>query len=318
MSHFARIAIASALLATAARAEEPPAAVASEEEPSRRTYPASRVERPLLLPPLVFEPQIGVGVTNVDNGGNGETLSFGVDAGVVKRLQLGLFFDFPLDPNADFGTFLFDVQLGLHKMVNLRFDVGAERFSVRLGQLGGTTKDGFVAAVGVPVKIKLHRMLAFVSSDSSARGFGPQPLQASKDGKTSAYGAGVIFSNDLVALWVADTGSAGIGSTSLFGALMLPVGFIFQPHDRISFGVRSGYRLAFFHTFGDGAPSRTPLVHYVPLALDLVVNPIRQLDLGFTAFLFGFVGSQNLLPSGASGPGWADLRQFNFWVAGRI
>jgi hypothetical protein len=100
--------------------------------------------------------------------------------------------------------------------------------------------------------------------------------------------------------------------------MMLPVGVIFQPHDRISIGVRTGYRLAFSHTFGEGASGKTPLEHFVPLSLDLVLNPIRQIDLGFTAFLFGFVGSQDLLPSGASEPGWADLRQFSFWVAGRI
>jgi hypothetical protein len=159
-------------------------------------------------------------------------------------------------------------------------------------------------------------MLAFVSSDATARGFGPQPIQASKDGKVSSYGAGIIYSTDLLSMWVADTGSSTSSSTTLLAAMMLPVGLLFQPHDRISFGLRTGYRLAFSHSFGDGVTGRTPILHYVPLSLDLVVNPIRQLDVGFTAFLFGYVASQYM--PGGSGPDWADLRLFSFWVAGRI
>jgi hypothetical protein len=90
------------------------------------------------------------------------------------------------------------------------------------------------------------------------------------------------------------------------------VGLLVQPHDRVSLGVRTGYRMLFQHRTG----MDDELTHFVPLAIDVVVNPIRQLDVGFTVLFPGRVdnGGNDTLPK----VGWGDQRQFNIWVGGRI
>jgi hypothetical protein len=66
--------------------------------------------------------------------------------------------------------------------------------------------------------------------------------------------------------------------------------------------LRTGYRWIWL---GDG-----PGTHYVPAAVDVVYSPLRRLDVGASAMLYGALGS------GAAG--WASWQQFTLWIAGRI
>src|SRR5579859_4564792 len=141
-------------------------------EDPKRVYPMAVAERPLLLPPLMFEPLVGTGVTNTKDGGNGETLNFGLDVGVHKRLQLGFFFDFPVNPNPDFGTWVAHAVVGVHRFVGVRVDIGTEQIKVTIPGLFDDTKAGFVAGLGLPVKVRLARWVSFVSGPTNDAGFG--------------------------------------------------------------------------------------------------------------------------------------------------
>jgi hypothetical protein len=110
----------------------------------------------------------------------------------------------------------------------------------------------------------------------------------------------------------------------VIGAVKLPLGLLFQPHARVALGLRTGYRMQ----FTSGEPHGGTLVqHEIPLAFDLVVSPLRQLDLGFTAGFAGRVaqnGNGNgsyenaVLSMGVVNIGWADERQLSFWIGGRL
>jgi hypothetical protein len=291
---------------------------------TKRGYPASLVERPLILPQWMFQPWVGVAITNVETSflnmqqsGTGEVFAFALDVGLARRLQAGIFFAFPVDPNADFGTFLANLQLGLTDELNLRFDIGGEQISFHSGApVGSNTQSAFLVGLGLPWKVKLHRMLALFGGSASAPGFGFYPITVV--GQTSVYTTTALSSEDLLALAVVDFG--GTVGTAIFGGLTLPLGLRVQPHDRISFAVRTAYRMTFTHnesssnTAGRISPP-TPLLHYVPLSFDVVGNIIRQLDVGFTATLTGYIDSTNV-PS--TNQGYADERVFTIWVNGRL
>ncbi len=161
--------------------------------------------------------------------------------------------------------------------------------------------------VGAPYKLKLSAMFALVSGSPTARGFASQPLVVGA-GQSSSYGGTVLLSNDIFAMAIYGFGVTG-GPIEV-GVLTLPIGLLVQPHDRISFTARVGYRLAFAH-----AGRETPVIHFLPVAFDVVVNPVRMLDIGFTAALWGYLATDT---RSASGLGYADLRQFDVWVAARF
>src|SRR5260370_35942736 len=138
----------------------------------------------------MFQPWVAVAITNLENQGTGEVLAFALDVGLTSRLQAGIFFAFPVDPHADFGTFVFDLQLGLAKGLNLRVDVGGEQvvFSAPSSSfLPSRTESGFLVGVGLSWKVKLHRMLALIGGSPNAPGFGFYPVAASKRGDFSVY-----------------------------------------------------------------------------------------------------------------------------------
>jgi hypothetical protein len=309
---------ASPVAAPAAGSPEPPAAgapsvtAAAPARSEKEAYPLSLVERPLILPRFMFQPSVAFDITNVDQAGNGTVFGFALDVGLSRRLQAGVFFAFPIDPNADFGNFVANLQVGVADPLNLRLDLGAERLAFAAPSIAVGTKDAFIFGLGVPIKLKLHRMLAFVSGSSTALGFGWQTNFADKMGRSSIYGfVGGITSNDVLSLLVYDSGGGG-GKVTI-GALTLPVGFLFTPIERLTIGVRSGYRLVFNHVEN---ASGTPLAHYIPLAFDLVVAIVRQLDVGFTATLQGNIDNDR--SSVGLSVGYADFRQFTVWVSSRL
>src|SRR5678815_1533618 len=90
-----------------------PAAFA-EEGVGKRDYPASMVERPMILPRFMFQPTVDVEISHTNDrnttpGGTGVALGFGLDVGLAARVQAGFAFAFPLHPFADFGDFIADL-----------------------------------------------------------------------------------------------------------------------------------------------------------------------------------------------------------------
>jgi hypothetical protein len=302
-------------LAGAARAEDVPKA----------HYPSSLVERPMILPRLMFEPQLDVEITNTNSqnnggivspGGVGETFGFGLDVGLARRLQAGVFFAIPLHPVADFGDFVANLQANLvPHALNFRFDIGAERIAGNSGHI-----DSFIFGLGLPYKAKLARYFAFIGGSTRARGFGYPLLTASPT--SGVFSGAALFSNDVFTLQVfcAPVGTGGGCVNVVEGALHLPFGVLIQPHPIVSFAVRTGYRLV-FQTASFGGASTSVTEHFVPLAFDLTFCIARIIDLGFTAFLHGFITGSG---TGAGGininirGGYADLQRYDVWMALRF
>jgi hypothetical protein len=195
-----------------------------------------------------------------------------------------------------------------------------------LSAAGIEKDDAFIAGVGLPIKIPLGRRVAFISGSTRARGFGSEPLitaSAMASGVTSTLAAyGSLFTEDLLSVITFSTEQQGsTPSTRVVGGVLhVPVGLLVEPASWLALSVRTGYRLAFSHVDGGGnnsdvAPS-TKLVHYVPLAIDLVVMPFRRLELGFTATIYGPVKSD--LSDDTAAKHWSDLSRFDFWIAVHI
>jgi hypothetical protein len=79
----------------------------------------------------------------------------------------------------------------------------------------------------------------------------------------------------------------------------LPVGLLLQVANPLAITLRTGYQALIVD--GGGA------THYVPLGLDAVLSPIRNLDLGA-----GFLFQGNLSGTGLGSPG---STYTNIWVA---
>lgn len=228
----------------------------------------------------------------------------------MRRLQVGVLFDIPVHPDANFGTFLANVQAGLGRAINFRMDLGVEQASFGT-PLGSTTKAGFLFGVGLPLKARVNRYFAITSGSAAARGFGAFPLLPLDANSTSAlYESLPLLPGDFFTFFVlpGDNGA----SPAYLGSFTLPIGFLVQPHPVVAIGVRTGYRMQFT---GGGGSTQATLNHFVPLAFDLVVTPIKQLDLGFTATLWGLVAGDSTT---VMAPGYADLRIFELYLGAHI
>jgi hypothetical protein len=244
-----------------------------------------------------------ISVGNVDVGGTGEAVGAALDFGVVDGLQLGLFLDFPVHPNADIDTFAVNGQYALTEFVNGRLDLGMQRIISSTTVLGRTitsSATGFAFGLGLPFKWRFSDQLAFVSGRPAAFAFG-SPLQlvsSTSSGAGASSGLGILLTDDIFAMSIFDHAK--------IGALSLPVGLLAQVHPNVALELRAGYRLAFIiPETGD-----TQTESFVPLALDVLVSPVSFLDFGFTFELPGDVDSSTI--------GYADLRQFLIFVQGRF
>jgi hypothetical protein len=283
----------------------PAAAGEADWASAKRAYPLALIDRPLILPALMFQPTFAVEGTFVPGAyrSAGGVVGAGLDVGIVRRrLQAGFAVAAAVDPEPDFSLFIADVQIGLHDAVSLRFDAGMSRqlldFSLDAEGIGIHT--GFICGLGLPYKVKLHRMVALVGGSSSALGFGlPLPIQ----GPLSNFTVGLVLPNDLFSLFVADYGYAA--GTVIAGSLFLPVGVLIQPIERLALGLHTGFRLNF--TQSDRG---SELFMFVPLSVAATVTVVRQLDLGLATTFLGAVQAQL--------GGWADDISLGFFVTGHL
>lgn len=245
--------------------------------PSKGDYPPSYVERPLVLPERMGQPDLSLGITNYRTGGTTETgtdLNIGFDAGVLPRLQTGLMLNLPLSPQGGFGMLVGDVQYSLASFANLRFDVGAAKLTQAMpaagNQIAIQDTTGFVWGAGIPMKWKLGERVAVTSGRSYALAFGTPS-------KTNGY---LTTSDDIVTMTSGSFTTPGGTISSTVWTFGLPVGILAQVHDRIGVGVRSGFRVLRANRMADDTA--------VPLAFDLMIHPTSPFDLGFTFELPGW------------------------------
>src|SRR5262249_24816347 len=133
---------------------------------------------------------------NMLRGGVGESLGFGLDVGLAKRLQVGVFFAFPVHPVAVFGDFVANLQANLvPRVLNIRFDVGAER----IAGINGRFADSFISGIALPFKVAFGRYVALIGSGTQARNFGWPILTTqtlTMGGNTGLWGGAATQSND--------------------------------------------------------------------------------------------------------------------------
>jgi len=168
---------------------------------------SSFLERPLILVPLMAEPEFALNIGN-NPAQTSEGLAIGFNMGVIDKLQAGAAITFPVNPNADFGSFLVNAQYGVLDFANARLDLGATKYSA-----GMTSSTGFSFGIGLPLKYKLAPMFAVTSGSQYS----------------TAFGSDIFY---LTAVSGATIWSFGV-----------PIGILVQPHEMIALQARSGFRI---------------------------------------------------------------------------
>jgi len=238
----AMVTICGLLYGTTAFAQDPPAdpnaqtpAGTATAAPTGSTLTgnwSSFLERPLVLAPMMAEPEFNLGIGN-SAANTSESLNIGFNMGIMDKLQAGAALSFPVNPNADFGAFTVNGQYALMDFVSGRVDIGAAKVGSGMG-----SSTGFQFGLGAPVKYKLAPMFALTSGSQYA-------TQGTQD----------IFY--LVAV-----------SGGTFWSFGLPIGILAQPHEMIAAQLRSGLR--FFGGGGGDTATTVPLgidvfVNVVPM-----------------------------------------------------
>lgn len=308
----ARLVIAAALLLVALTGS------AAADERGRAAYPYWLSDQPLVLPRWTAQLTVDLGITNIklqpnSSATTGLATGVGFDLGLPRRLQVGAFFGMPLYVGADFGVFDVSLTAELLRQLALRVDLGVMRASdyehTRMGSRSIAYGNAFQIGVGLPFRLKLHRVVSLVGGRTATRSFGVQPVFANI-GYNRVYGI-QNFGDDLLAFQF--FGEYG-GAQVLYGALFLPLGLEVQPIAQLAFGVRTGYRVHFQRYFQPTTQFST--THYVPLSLEVLVRPLRILDIAFDATSLGEISTDRRRDVRLRQ--WVAVRQFDIWIAVRF
>jgi hypothetical protein len=206
----------------------------------------------------------------------------------------------------------------LRQALNLRVDLGAERESVS-SRTGTTNLDTFIFGLGLPYKIRLHKMVALIGGSTYARSQGAQPLSANHAGTTGIYGS--VMSSDLLVVQAGSVSVAGSSVDTVAGALHLPIGIQVQPHPVIAFAVRTGYRLLFSHSQTSGGTNADVVTHTVPLTFEAIAEIVQLVEIGFAATIYGVVGGSGNIGTitvTVNGNNYAGEQKYDFWIGGRF
>jgi hypothetical protein len=167
-------------------------------------YPNAIIDRPLTLSPSMYQPEAAFMLLHdsAPMGTDVDFLQFGLDIGVARHLQIGAFTNIETSPQSQLFSAMGSLQYQLLEFAAVRIDAGTERVGSDLYLAVG---------LGVPVKLKLTPVVAFIS------------------GRPYAYGA----EDDIF--------QARIGSNNV-SEFNLPAGLLFQLGPHFSVAARSGYR----------------------------------------------------------------------------
>jgi hypothetical protein len=234
----------------------------------------------------------------------GETVAAGVDFGVTDRAQLGVALAFPVNPNGGFGSVVGSGAFSTNADTAFRIDAGYENFRVNVAGLGSATANRFFGGLGARFRIPLSPTVAFVTGRVGTVHFGH--FNNLGTGGFSEYVGASLFTEAASDFFVVSGGDNGSPTDIGFN---LPAGLLVQPDPHIAITLQAGYS-----TVVETAQGSTASLHFIPLALEVVVSPAAAFDVGFRFFLDGFVGSTGT----GFGPGYFDTRALMFWLRARV
>jgi hypothetical protein len=245
--------------------------------PENIDYPSAFVDRPLILPSQLTQPELAVTLFNdsINTASSvNERIVLGSQTGFLDRWQAGLLVASTVRPRVSFDTLMLggewgviqgsgpahgpprrDGQLGVQ--LNARLDAG-----VRHGACAPGIGNAFAGGLGAPLKLRLNPHLALISGRT-----------------TIAHFADDLLTWDAKSCDVTTAGATHLGSTFTLG---LPVGFQASLGDSVDFAVRTGYRQLFGSGLGTG---------FVPLGVDFAYVISGQADVGVSFDLPNALGS---------------------------
>jgi len=278
------------------------------------------IDRPITLPAGAVEAMIRSDISNWDfdntDALTGATLGASVDFGITSGVQLGLAVVAPIAPGAGFGSIYASAAFALGRAAALRLDAGYERFGFNgtgADQAGANSNTVF-GGVGVPIKVPITSTLAFVSGSTGAMNFA-HFTNVGSNGTGLYLGANTIGSEgaDLISVESGNGVNGGNDNSGVAISVNLPVGLMFQPDPHFAITLRTGYSAAISLPSDS---SGNEAYHFIPVGLDVVVSPVKLLDIGASFALAGYVGNTG----GSADPGinYADIRAFSVWARARF
>jgi hypothetical protein len=234
------------------------------------TYTKDNYPSVIAARPLILPPWMGQAglVFGVNNtpGLTGTNIQAAFDIGVMEKLQVGGTIGFPLS-NPDPDFGNFFANAQYGATDYMNLRVDVG--AVKQPGAGGST--GFAFGVGAPVKYLFNDMLAFVS------------------GRPYAWATG----DDILQMQFVNGAKLGI--------INIPLGLVAQVHPNVAVGLRTGVKFGFadFKIAGN-----TPV--FIPVGADLMVNVLRDLDVGLA---FDLPGNKDA---------YADVRQIGIWAMYRL
>jgi opacity protein-like surface antigen len=255
------------------------------------------VDRPLTLPKGRLDVTLHGTYTNWSAGGataDGLSLEMGFDFGASDKTQGGIALALPITPGAGFGSILGTAVYGASPNLGIRLDAGYERigFNGGSGFLTGHA-NRFFGGLGVPIRVPITPMVAFVSGRTSSVQFGH--FNNFGDSGVGFYSGASSFPESSSDFFVI---SGGDSSTTTNVGIHLPLGLLLQPEPHLALRLESGYA-ALINDSGT--------LHFIPLAVEAIVTPVPRLDFGLRFVVDGNV-------AGSSAFGYFDQRALMFWL----
>jgi len=204
------------------------ARLAAADDPPE--YPVPLIDRPLALNKGTFQAMAALDIFHLGNVPDGvsstaESLTFGGDYTLLRDLQVGAVASVQISPSSELSLLSASGQYAFFKFAAIRVDAGVTKDSQTHG----------LFAAGLPIRLKLTDMVAFVS------------------GRPYAWGV----EDDILAAHV------GNGTTT---ELHIPAGVMIELTPRISVTARTGFR-----TVSGGGNTAS----FVPLGVDAIITTNR-------------------------------------------
>lgn len=123
------------------------------------------------------------------------------------------------------------------------------------------------------------------------------------NGQGSYFGSSVFPNNGTDFISIASNTQSGNGFN-----VNLPIGVLVQPDPHFAFVIHSGYSAP----IAIPSSGSTEVEHFIPVGLDLIVTPNKQVDIGLSFARVGLVASSN-----GNSPGYTDIFNAALWLRRR-
>jgi hypothetical protein len=267
-------------------------------------HPQPIIDRPLVLPKGASEVALRSDFTSIGPAGASAAYGFAGSASIevgLGKAQLGLDLSVPIE-GFTFGSIYGSAAAALQPQMAMRIDVGYDREVQDRGPSRPVEAEGLVTVgIGLPFEVRLARNVSFVSGRVGAMSFA-HFVNFTQNAEFSYVGAGAVpfASSDLFAVTHFLDGATQI-------SLHLPVGILVQAADSLAISFRTGYQTLIFADNGANA-------HYVPIEGDATLSPTRNLDIGLSLLLPGFIAGTG----GLAGGRYTDTRIGSLWLRLRV